>query len=180
MKGEFFFSVSSAGDIWRADYLGADISRVFSLPTVLVICDIDGEVPVFSMAFAFIGIDIILRIIVIEKKTARLYADGPSEEEVPQQSEQAAPEDAASRSWTEKLPPIITMLRHPRLLNALWATLMQAVFSTSFETTVSDTMCSRNQVAHAHQVPLYVKENFGFGSTGAGHVGSRSCGATSY
>jgi hypothetical protein len=146
MKSEFLFTFRWR---WRADYLGADILLVWVFfPCFLVMCGIDGEVSVFAMAFAFIGIDIILRIIVIEKKTAKLYADDPSEEQVPQQPEPAASEDAAPRSWTEKLPPIVTLLRYPRLLSALWATLMQAVLTTSFETTVSETLCSRKRVAH--------------------------------
>jgi hypothetical protein len=111
------------------------------------------------MAFVFIAIDIILRIIVIEKKTAKLYADPEDEDsELPsavtndQSSEQQVQTAsgmpvggeesiAHHQRWTEKLPPIVTLLRYPRLLNALWATLMQAVISTSFETTVSGATC---------------------------------------
>jgi len=46
------------------------------------------------------------------------------------------------------------LLKHPRFLNALWASLMQAVISTSFETTV----------------PLHVRDTFSFGPTGAGLI----------
>ncbi|KAA8904567.1 major facilitator superfamily domain-containing protein [Sphaerosporella brunnea] len=124
-----------------------------------VVYENGGYFAVFAMAFSFIGVDIILRIIVIEKKTAKLYAD--PEEVVSgdpvsngQSLDPAQATPAASQRWTEKLPPIVTLLCYPRLLSALWGTLMQAVLSTSFETTV----------------PMYIKDNFGFGPTGAGLV----------
>lgn len=53
-----------------------------------------------------------------------------------------------------RLPPVITLLGHPRLVVALWGSCMQAILTTSFETTV----------------PLFVNETFGWNSVGAGLV----------
>lgn len=118
---------------------------------------------VFAMAFGLIGVDIVLRLIVIEKKTAQKYMD-PEEEAagdpaVPADLERSdqgtvlpdsveerergdqpdsSPEELSKiRLFLRRMPPVITLLGHPRLLVALWATLMQAVLTTSFETTVS-------------------------------------------
>lgn len=115
---------------------------------------------VFAMAVALIGIDIILRLLVVEKATAIRYtcsdetaSDAPparerAEADASCDGEPSVPPDAgreecshrASRShrWAKALPPVVTLLRYPRLLAALWATLMQAVLSTGFESTVSD------------------------------------------
>lgn len=103
---------------------------------------------VFAMAFALIGLDIVLRAIVIEKRVADLYADLEPQEPVPPTNTVAAeptdPEDMASKSCASRLPPILTLLANPRLLNALWASLMQAVLTTAFETTVKNPPLSAN------------------------------------
>lgn len=113
------------------------------------------------MAIALIGIDIILRLLVIEKATAIRYSDETASGAPParERAEADTPCDAppgepsvlpdadreecshrASRPhrWAKALPPVVTLLRYPRVLAALWATLMQAVLSTGFESTVSD------------------------------------------
>lgn len=53
-----------------------------------------------------------------------------------------------------KVPPIIRILGYPRLLSALWGTLVQAILMTSLETTL----------------PLRVREIFGFSASGAGLI----------
>jgi hypothetical protein len=117
------------------------------------------------MAFALLAFDIVLRLAVIEKRTAMLYIDrdgadlGPlnvedaaapredlpttsiplaQEENIGAESRATVPEASKRRSWVGKLPPVVTLLRYPRFLNALWASLIQAVISTGFETTVSN------------------------------------------
>lgn len=52
------------------------------------------------------------------------------------------------------LPPFITLLQYPRLLCALWAVMVQAILMTGLETTL----------------PLYTRDTFHFGSTGAGLI----------
>jgi len=53
-----------------------------------------------------------------------------------------------------RIPPIIRILKYPRLLTALWGTVVQAVIMTSLETTL----------------PLRVRELFDFNATGAGLI----------
>lgn len=52
------------------------------------------------------------------------------------------------------LPPFITLLQHPRILCALWAVMVEAILLTGLETTL----------------PLYTRDTFHFGSTGAGLI----------
>ncbi|RPA97524.1 MFS general substrate transporter [Choiromyces venosus 120613-1] len=53
-----------------------------------------------------------------------------------------------------RVPPIIRILKYPRLLTALWGTLVQAVLMTTLETTL----------------PLRARELFNFNATGAGLI----------
>ncbi|CUS15160.1 unnamed protein product [Tuber aestivum] len=53
-----------------------------------------------------------------------------------------------------RVPPIIRILKYPRLLTALWGILVQAVIMTALETTL----------------PLRVRELFNFNATGAGLI----------
>jgi hypothetical protein len=55
---------------------------------------------------------------------------------------------------SSKLPAVITLLRYPRLLAALWAGMAEATLLTSLEASL----------------PLYTHENFHFGSVGAGLI----------
>ena len=116
------------------------------------------------MAFALIGIDIILRIVVIEKRVADRYNAGMNpavdpestgsntvvddEDTTPDMKVEEAPEPSLamenenkSEQSKRKLPTIITLLAHPRLLNAAWGSLIMATITTSFETIVSPPKC---------------------------------------
>ncbi|TAQ90854.1 hypothetical protein B7494_g797 [Chlorociboria aeruginascens] len=53
-----------------------------------------------------------------------------------------------------KWPPIFTLLKHPRILSALWACVVQASLTVSFDSVL----------------PLFVKHTFGWSSTGAGLI----------
>ncbi|TGZ77703.1 MFS general substrate transporter [Ascodesmis nigricans] len=139
-----------------------------------------GYFAVFGMAFGLLGLDVLLRVVVIEKKTATKYESPVTPtvmENANEETEkpQAAPGPSLSlKSTTEtkeveplperpttkwqrlkaRLPPVITLLCHPRLDVALWGSCMQAILMTSFETTV----------------PLFVNETFGWNSVGGGLV----------
>jgi len=128
---------------------------------------------VFPMAFALLGVDIVLRVIVIETKTAKYLeaeleleeADNPAVPAYLKRSDQgergaqeleaegeheelpdSSPEELSRiQQFVRNMPPVMTLLGSPRLLNALWATLMQAALMTSLETTVSYSLASRSE-----------------------------------
>ncbi|TVY75626.1 putative MFS-type transporter [Lachnellula suecica] len=124
-----------------------------------------GYYAVFSMGFALIGVDIFLRLFMIEKSVAQQW-DAPSDSattasDSAQQSEiQIAPAtDIVSESeksptttspkWVQRLPPVITLLRIPRLLAALFGCFVQSTALGSFDSVL----------------PLYVKTTFSWDST---------------
>ena len=137
------------------------------------------------MAFGLIGLDIALRLSLIEKKTARRWTDedvihsgqapaaanGGEIELTPQRVDpQSKRDDSATngrqdleapteshgtqKSLQNRLPPVITLLGSRRLLAGLWACLVQASLLTAFDATL----------------PLFVRNTFGWSSTGAGLI----------
>jgi MFS family permease len=146
-----------------------------------VVYEAAGYYAVFSMGFAIIGLDIFLRLLMVEKSVANQWLPPATETSRPISSESqsasdrdvdvvqsAAPknsplgekhvtsdtEDRTPKKWTKKLPPLITLLGIPRLLVAL---LGCAVNSNSLGALDS-------------VLPLHVKEVFGWNSTGAGLI----------
>ncbi|KAI5810523.1 major facilitator superfamily domain-containing protein [Pyronema omphalodes] len=128
-----------------------------------------GYYAVFGMAFFLIGFDIILRLFVIEGQNARtLHMTKSNTSDISTASEPAqehghvaavdvlTPPQPLTRyaRFVKRLPPVITLLQHPRLVCALWGTFMQAMLSASFEATV----------------PLFVRKTFGWDATGAGLI----------
>ncbi|CCX10561.1 MFS transporter-like protein [Pyronema domesticum] len=128
-----------------------------------------GYYSVFAMAFVLIGFDIILRLLVIEGQTARnlhmTEANSSAVSATPEPAQEhghvaavdvLTPPQPSTRyaRFVKRLPPVITLLQHPRLVCALWGTFMQAMLSASFETTI----------------PLFVRNTFGWNSTGAGLI----------
>lgn len=145
-----------------------------------------GYYAVYAMAFAVIGFDIILRLIMIEKRRARQWLDDEDDSvdagdssvipppvddtqekintEDPNSTSpnhtaaspvEAEPEKSQYKSkLLQRLPPVITLLRHSRLLAALFGCFVQAICLTSFESVL----------------PLYVRETFHWSATGAGLI----------
>ncbi|KAL9066790.1 MAG: hypothetical protein Q9157_007017 [Trypethelium eluteriae] len=144
-----------------------------------------GYYAVFAMTFGLIGLDIVLRLVLIEKKVARKWTDmdeiptndipsvsdaGDVELRLQQmdsrskradtaahdgQSEGVQAEDhSKSTSLRHRLPPVITLLSSRRLLAGLWGCLVLAGLLTSFDATL----------------PLFVRNTFGWSSTGAGLI----------
>lgn len=141
-----------------------------------------GYYAVFAMGFAIIGLDIVLRFSMIERRVAQQW-DSPSEEtsasvETPKekaaethngdvvqsqpQSSESSEEKAVSNAedieplpkWTRQLPPVITLLRVPRILVSLLGCFVQSNALGAFDSVL----------------PLYVKETFHWTSTGAGLI----------
>jgi MFS family permease len=138
-----------------------------------------GYFPVYYMAFGLIALDILLRLLLIEKKIARQWLP----EEVPESVKTSTPEQASDPEKTveekrgevipedvnnleptqvqpplarsfSKYPPVFTLLKSRRLLAALWGCVVQMAQMTAFDGVV----------------PLFVKETFHWNSTGAGLI----------
>lgn len=106
-----------------------------------------GYYAVFAVALALVGLDIVLRILLIEKKTALRYKD----------DQEARPRavrspDLLRTTKKSKLPPILRLLALPRMLNVFWIVFMQAWFLTAADAVL----------------PLRVNALYGFDSLAAG------------
>jgi MFS family permease len=128
-----------------------------------------GYYAVFGLAFGLIGVDIFLRMILIERRHAikwlaperPLSANG-------QQTTEEGPKEAVSSSasnasdtGTTKSPPsrsalhrVRTLLKSPRLVVALWGYFVISLALTSFDSVL----------------PLYVQETFNWKQTGQGLI----------
>ncbi|PQE21104.1 hypothetical protein CJF32_00005541 [Rutstroemia sp. NJR-2017a WRK4] len=137
-----------------------------------------GYYSVFYMAFGTLALDIVLRLVLIEKKIARQWLDDdvteaetaaadamPSQEQNTASTAEKKPEqgepapDAATVVDTpvtpvkhSKWPPLFTLLKSKRLVAALWGCVVQASLMTAFDSVI----------------PLFVEETFGWDSVGAG------------
>lgn len=137
-----------------------------------------GYYQVWAMCFAIVGGDIVLRLLVIEKKYAVKWlgdnsADTkpqdttPQAESIPLDSSVQQPADAEAASQTTHTDNpedystvtkqlnwhrIASLFRNARFLAALWGTVIEASILTAFDSTL----------------PLFVKATFGWNSIGAG------------
>lgn len=155
----------------------------------------------FAMAYGLLGVDIVLRLALIEKKVAvrwrKTEAAETAETAVVSETEETARGEASGldavqaaasspeskhmvsgqecqlesnkrepldddddaqasppKTWTARLPPIVTLLASRRLDAALFGCLVQAALLTSFDSIL----------------PLYVEDIFGWDSIGAGLI----------
>lgn len=137
-----------------------------------------GYYAVFGMAFGMIGLDIILRLLLIEKKVARKWlGDLQPENLLPgmrhsnelakggqtelAQSVTASERPAGPRRQSafdgpiaKKLPPMLILLKSKRMQATFWASTVTALTLTAFDVTL----------------PLFVEQTFGWTSTGAGLI----------
>ncbi|KAH9220170.1 MFS transporter-like protein [Leptodontidium sp. 2 PMI_412] len=131
-----------------------------------------GYYSVFAIGFAIIGLDILLRLLMVEKSAAKQWSpiiSSNGEETIPQECTtneiQSAPvteEFSGSEKMatvplptsTRHLPPLIALLLVPRLLVALFGCFVYSTFLGSFDSVL----------------PLYVKDVFNWSSTGAGLI----------
>ena len=141
-----------------------------------VVYDKAGYYAVFTMAFGLIGVDIVLRVLLVEKKIAREWDMEPSETAFPEPSKDeklAAPATeepailATEPLATAGLPtvvsgerpsgtkhPILLLLTSRRLLAACYTTLSYAILMTAWDAVL----------------PLRVHDLFGWSSLGAGLI----------
>jgi MFS family permease len=133
-----------------------------------------GYYPVYYMAFGLIALDILLRLLLVEKKIARQWLpeefpelDEPGsdpEKTAVEKPGEVAPEVLNTLALTSeqpplarplsKYPPVFTLLKSRRLLAALWGCIVQMTCMTAFDGVI----------------PLFVKETFHWNSTGAGLI----------
>ena len=128
----------------------------------------------FGVAFAFIGLDLVLRVILVEKKVAARYASAPQQADVeassvksqnvptslaiPQSSQERPPVFTPATTPNDpnthrnRIPPIIRILKYPRLLVALLLAFVQALLLSAFDATL----------------PLYLNSLFSFTAFQAG------------
>lgn len=159
-------------------YVSSAMSMGLILGPVLggIIYDREGYYAAFALAFALIGLDFVLRVILVEKKIAVRYVPSPAltEEEntttiklqqlslntepaQPLSSEPAASEiqqapSVHSSVRSSKVPMVIRILKYPRLLVALFLSFVQALILSAFDATL----------------PLYVNDLFNFTALQAG------------
>ncbi|KAF2829474.1 MFS general substrate transporter [Ophiobolus disseminans] len=122
---------------------------------------------VFGLGIALVGIDFILRLLMVEKKTAARYDEAPllrAETDGTTEDTEQTPllpnTSTAHERYRLTKPknrimralPILLLLRDPGLLTAIWISFMQAFLLGSFDATV----------------PLVASEQFGFNSLKAG------------
>lgn len=133
-----------------------------------------GYYAVFAMGFAIVGFDIFLRLVMIEKKVAAQWSlanndppstmeepkalQPPSDAEIQPLSTPVLPSEAEkmphAKGIIRRLPPMISLLRIPRLLASLFGCFIQATSLASFDSVL----------------PLYVKDTFHWNSSGAGLI----------
>jgi MFS family permease len=146
-------------------YASSAMSMGLILGPVLggVLYDKRGYYAAFALAFALIVFDLVLRVILVEKKIAVRYENiGPSSDEENSQSIKLHPvqplpqpeaNEVAQRVPSpvlsvrkSRIPPVIRILRYPRLLVALFLSFVQATILSAFDATL----------------PLYLNALFGF------------------
>lgn len=146
------------------EHIGAAMGYVFlalslALPLAPIlgglVYDRCGYYAVYYMAFGLIALDILLRVLLIEKKVASQWLD--TEGSIDPRSSESSVQDAEtmgsisqargakgptsqeeivsqpSSKWSNRLPPILTMLKSRRLLSALWCSLVQASIYSGLE-----------------------------------------------
>jgi MFS family permease len=130
-----------------------------------VVYDHGGYHAVFGMAFGVVAVDIVLRIALIE----RTNTEEPAVQERPDNAtvdmsdrRQSLPPSSENREvvvpreriWRRHLPTGLILLTFPRILITVLGSFAMALLLAAFEAVL----------------PLYVEEEFGFSSTGAGLI----------
>lgn len=142
-----------------------------------VVYERSGYYPVFAVTFGVIGLDILLRLLLVEKKIAAKWMETastpiqiqstPSTDDsitfaqleaasavVEKNTTIAATRAAAITRPKRRVPSMLILLKSRRLLAAFWGSLATSITMTALDTTI----------------PLYVNQIFGWGSLGAGLV----------
>jgi MFS family permease len=111
---------------------------------------------IFGVGFGILVIDILLRLVMIEKSVARAFDFPPQMKENTTQDTES--NECVKLKARSKLPGVISLLRLPRLLGALWLTFIQATIISVFDTVL----------------PFHLNQLFGWTSFQAGLTPSLS------
>jgi MFS family permease len=155
-------------------YVSLGMTSGFMLGPLLggVIYQRAGYNGVWALCYAFIGLDFVLRIILIEKKDlepltpaesaaahSAQISSGEEKNQTPTDEDAVPTADGGStttgnipKKTRSSLPAVFTLLASRRLLNALFASVVQATLVASFDSVL----------------PLFVYETFGWGSLQSG------------
>ncbi|PSN66661.1 MFS transporter-like protein [Corynespora cassiicola Philippines] len=143
-------------------YVGLGMSLGILIAPLLggVVYDHAGYDAVFGMCYALIGVDIILRLLLVEKKVAARWdpeaagrertvqiqasqnnPEGGAVVNEPRQDtlevEQVSPSGSKPRRLRNRLPPVLSLLYSRRLLSALFGSIIQASIFTSFDSVLT-------------------------------------------
>lgn len=174
-------------------YVGLSMSLAILMAPLLggIVFANAGYYSVYAMAFGLIVLDIILRFAMIEQKTARRWlgnvpstekakAEGQKEAQtdleratspsarlsndkedgglesqtVAENAGEAVVPESAPTSFKKHIPPVVSLFGSRRVLCAMWACIMQSALLTAFDSIL----------------PLFVRDTFGWDSTGAGLI----------
>ena len=127
-----------------------------------------GYYSVFAMCFGLLAVDIALRLVIIEVKTAKILFDrtetaasadpegivGGRNESRADKSEDSPVQTTEYQYKRSPVKTLVNLLKQPRFLAALWGTFVQALINTALESTL----------------PLLTHEIFGWDSIGAGLI----------
>jgi MFS family permease len=87
-----------------------------------IVYDKVGWFGTFSLGFGVLGLDIILRLIIIEKRIARRYENAKYSDEI-----------LESVVYRHRIPEVIRLLRYPRMIAGMWLALCQATIISAFD-----------------------------------------------
>ncbi|KAG8630606.1 hypothetical protein KVT40_002225 [Elsinoe batatas] len=151
-------------------YIGVAMSFGVLLSPLIggVVFERAGYFAVFGVSFALLGMDIVLRFALIERKIAMKWLSKDEMGDGPERAEQNAlelhtasndlkePDDTPSTDTliTKRLPTFLLLLQSRRLLSACLGCLVQAILLTSYDSTL----------------PLFVRNTFTWNAIGAGLI----------
>jgi MFS family permease len=115
-----------------------------------IVYDKIGWYGTFASGFGILGIDILLRLVMIEKHVADRYRPQENNEIQVEKTEHV--ESIQSKSRKCQIPEVIRLLKFPRLLAAMWLTFTQATMVSAFDAVL----------------PLHLNQLFGWTSFQAG------------
>ncbi|RMZ38703.1 hypothetical protein AFCA_011619 [Aspergillus flavus] len=141
-------------------YLGSSVALGFLLGPLIggILYEKSGYQAVFAMAFVIVGVDLLMRVAVIEKKVARrwLLEDSETSQSGPHAGgyntfgDTSEPSD--SESPKSRKPALFLVICQPRIMISSWALLVHGLLYSAFDATI----------------PVFVETRFHWGPLGAG------------
>ncbi|RJE25580.1 Major Facilitator Superfamily, partial [Aspergillus sclerotialis] len=136
-------------------YLGSAVAIGFLLGPFLggLVYDTAGYHAVFIVAFSIVGVDLVMRFAVIEKKVAQRWTKGLLDGRPSNGEYQTFPSEYHPPETSERGEFVLPLLaRQPRILISSWALLVQGIFYGAFDSTI----------------PVFVGSRFNWTAFGAG------------